>query len=92
MIFISFSFFQKVGIELIVDKGTFTEHQCVNAIVANDCIELPSEDNNALFKLGLVDYVLKHGNQKECVCYSCFPTRYVLNRQKLVQLVMFFKV
>ncbi|KAK1425873.1 hypothetical protein QVD17_21235 [Tagetes erecta] len=65
----------KVGIELIVDKGTFTEHQCVNAIVANDCIDLPSEENNAWFKLGLVDYVLKHGNQKECVCYSCFPTR-----------------
>ncbi|KAM0009153.1 putative Type 2 DNA topoisomerase 6 subunit B-like protein [Helianthus debilis subsp. tardiflorus] len=68
-------FFQKVGIELIVDKGKFAEHQCVNAIVANECIDLPSEENDACLKPGLMDYALKHGNQKNCICYSCFPTR-----------------
>ncbi|MFS8029237.1 putative Type 2 DNA topoisomerase 6 subunit B-like protein [Helianthus anomalus] len=64
-----------VGIELIVDKGKFIEHQCVNAIVANECIDLPSEENDACLKPGLMDYALKHGNQKNCKCYSCFPTR-----------------
>ncbi|KAI3795974.1 hypothetical protein L1987_38635 [Smallanthus sonchifolius] len=65
----------KIGIELIVDKGNFTEHQCINAIVGNECIDLPSEENDACFKSSLVDYALKHGNQKECICYSCFPFR-----------------
>ncbi|KAK9050937.1 hypothetical protein SSX86_027562 [Deinandra increscens subsp. villosa] len=65
----------KVGIDLSVDKGTFTEHLCVNAIVASECIDLPSEENEACFKSGLVDYALRHGNQKDCICYSCFPIR-----------------
>ncbi|KAI3744628.1 hypothetical protein L1987_57715 [Smallanthus sonchifolius] len=65
----------KVGIELIVDKGKFSEHQCINNIVGNEFIDLPSEENDAYFKLSLADYALKHGNQKECICYSCFPFR-----------------
>ncbi|XP_076919574.1 type 2 DNA topoisomerase 6 subunit B-like [Bidens hawaiensis] len=76
-------FFQKmlimkipmVGIELIVDNGKLTEHQCVNAILANECNDSPSEENDACFKSGLVDYARKHGNKKDCICYSCFPTR-----------------
>ncbi|KAL8227493.1 hypothetical protein R6Q57_015077 [Mikania cordata] len=65
----------KVGIELIVDKSTFTEHHCVNAIVENECNDLPSEEIDACFKSGLVDYVLKHGNRKDFICFSCFPDR-----------------
>ncbi|KAI7728853.1 hypothetical protein M8C21_023832, partial [Ambrosia artemisiifolia] len=65
----------KVGIELIVDKGKFTEHQCVNAILANECTDLSPEENDACLKPGLLDYALKHGNQKDSICYSCFPTR-----------------
>ncbi|KAI3720320.1 hypothetical protein L6452_21236 [Arctium lappa] len=65
----------KVGIELILEKGNFPEHQSVNVIVANECIDLPSEANAVCLKSGLVDYVLKHGNQKDSTCDSCFPIR-----------------
>ncbi|KAI3763548.1 hypothetical protein L2E82_13472 [Cichorium intybus] len=63
------------GIELIVDKAEFTDDQCVNVIVVNECIDLPSEANAECLKLGLVDYVLKHGNQIDSTCNSCFPIR-----------------
>ncbi|KAI3497694.1 hypothetical protein L1887_33176 [Cichorium endivia] len=63
------------GIELIVDKAEFTDDQCVNVIVVNECIDLPSEANAEYLKLGLVDYVLKHGNQIDSTCNSCFPIR-----------------
>ncbi|CAH1417224.1 unnamed protein product [Lactuca virosa] len=62
----------KVGIELIVDKVEFPEHQCANVIVANECIDSPSEANAECLKSGLVDYVLKHGNKKDSICNSCF--------------------
>ncbi|XP_024987354.1 type 2 DNA topoisomerase 6 subunit B-like [Cynara cardunculus var. scolymus] len=65
----------KVGIELVVEKGDFPEHQSVNVIVANECIDLPSESNAVCLESGLVDYVLKHGNQKDSTCHSCFPIR-----------------
>lgn len=65
--------YQKVGIELIVDKGEFPVHQCVNAIVENECTDLSSEENDVCLESGLVDYVLKHGNQKDSTCHSCFP-------------------
>ncbi|KVH97796.1 hypothetical protein Ccrd_000076 [Cynara cardunculus var. scolymus] len=68
-------FRQKVGIELVVEKGDFPEHQSVNVIVANECIDLPSESNAVCLESGLVDYVLKHGNQKDSTCHSCFPIR-----------------
>nr|KAJ0210107.1 hypothetical protein LSAT_V11C400159400 [Lactuca sativa] len=69
-------FFQKkVGIELIVDKGEFPEHQCANVIVANECIDLPSEANAECLKSGLVDYVLKHWNKKDSICSSCFTIK-----------------
>ncbi|KAI3749533.1 hypothetical protein L2E82_20147 [Cichorium intybus] len=55
----------KVGIELIVDKADFTDDQCVNVIVVNEGIDLPSEANDGCSKLGLVDYVLKNDNQKD---------------------------
>ncbi|XP_052626106.1 type 2 DNA topoisomerase 6 subunit B-like [Lactuca sativa] len=65
----------KVGIELIVDKGEFPEHQCANVIVANECIDLPSEANAECLKSGLVDYVLKHWNKKDSICSSCFTIK-----------------
>ncbi|KAI3509289.1 hypothetical protein L1887_24459 [Cichorium endivia] len=53
------------GIELIADKAEFTDDQCVNVIVVNEGIDLPSEANVECLKLGLVDYDLKDGNQKD---------------------------
>ncbi|CAI9267831.1 unnamed protein product [Lactuca saligna] len=64
-----------VGIELIVDKGEFPEHQCANVIVANEWIYLPSETNVECLKSDLVDYVLKHGNKKDNICHSCFKIK-----------------
>ncbi|KAL4586936.1 hypothetical protein LXL04_011584 [Taraxacum kok-saghyz] len=57
----------KVGIELIVDNGEVSEHKCINVI------DLPSETDAECLKSGLVDYVVKHGNQKDSICHSCFP-------------------
>ncbi|PWA53990.1 hypothetical protein CTI12_AA440530 [Artemisia annua] len=62
----------KIGIELIVDKGE-PEQQSVNVIVVNECIDLPSEENSQCLKSGIMEYVLKHGNQFDSRCYSCFP-------------------
>nr|GEW80963.1 type 2 DNA topoisomerase 6 subunit B-like [Tanacetum cinerariifolium] len=72
---ITFFFRKKVGIELIVDKGGFPEQQAVNVVVVNECIDLPSEENAACLQSGAVDYVLKHGNQVDSTCNSCFPVR-----------------
>ncbi|XP_071736444.1 type 2 DNA topoisomerase 6 subunit B-like [Rutidosis leptorrhynchoides] len=63
----------KVGIELIIDKGENPEQNHVNSIVVNECINLSPEENVECLKSGLVDYVFKHGNQKETTCHSCFP-------------------
>ncbi|PWA53209.1 hypothetical protein CTI12_AA447040 [Artemisia annua] len=63
----------KVGIELIVDKGELSEQPSVNVIVVNECIDLPSEENAECLKSGIMDYVLKHGNQFDSTCHSCFP-------------------
>lgn len=70
-----FLFYQKVGIELIVNKAEFPKHQCANVIVANECIDLPSEANAECLKSGLVDYVLKHWNKKDSICSSCFTIK-----------------
>ncbi|KAI3691161.1 hypothetical protein L2E82_49380 [Cichorium intybus] len=63
----------KVGIELIADKAEFTDDQCVNVIVVNEGIDLPSEANAECLKLGLVDYVLKNGNQKDSTVQFLLP-------------------
>nr|XP_043625109.1 type 2 DNA topoisomerase 6 subunit B-like [Erigeron canadensis] len=63
----------KTGIELIVDKVEIPVHQCINAIIVDECIDLSSEENIPCLKSGLMDYVLKHGNQIDSTCHSCFP-------------------
>ncbi|PWA97769.1 hypothetical protein CTI12_AA026210 [Artemisia annua] len=63
----------KVGIELIVDKGELSEQPSVNVIVVNECIDLSSEENAECLKSGIMDFVLKHGNQFDSTCHSCFP-------------------
>ena len=65
--------YQKVGIEVIVDKGELSEQPSVNVIVVNECIDLPSQENAESLKSGIMDYVLKHGNQFDSTCHSCFP-------------------
>ena len=45
--------YQKVGIELLVNKGELSEQQSVNVIVVNECIDLPSEENAEFLKSGM---------------------------------------
>ncbi|XP_012852574.1 PREDICTED: uncharacterized protein LOC105972182 [Erythranthe guttata] len=68
----------KIAVELSVETGGVTS-QSENIVLRNECSTIPMHLANIDYlKLGLEDYVSKHGNGLVETCHSCFSTGYVL--------------
>lgn len=70
---------QKIAIELVV--GDVPRLRCESFMTGSKCIPLHTVSNIECFKLGLEDYILKHGNSRENICHSCFSSGWVLRMQ-----------
>ncbi|OIW10571.1 hypothetical protein TanjilG_15943 [Lupinus angustifolius] len=65
-----------VAIQLVAEDYAVPGSQYEKVFLAHGCTQLPiSGSNLELFKSGLKDYVLKHGNNLSNMCNSCFPSR-----------------
>ncbi|KAL7149654.1 hypothetical protein ABFS83_05G055300 [Erythranthe nasuta] len=64
----------KIAVELSVETGGVTS-QSENIVLHNECSTIPMHLANIDYlKLGLEDYVSKHGNRLFETCHSCFST------------------
>ncbi|XP_012846004.1 PREDICTED: uncharacterized protein LOC105966007 [Erythranthe guttata] len=64
----------KIAVELSVESGGVTS-QSENIVLHNECSTIPMHLANIDYlKLGLEDYVSKHGNRLVETCHSCFST------------------
>ncbi|KAE8023474.1 hypothetical protein FH972_009164 [Carpinus fangiana] len=77
------AFFQKmlvlkipnVAYEVVVEREDASGSRCKNLFLANEPYPPPfSASNLDRLKSGLEDYVLKHGNNSNKKCGSCFPS------------------
>lgn len=66
---------QKIAVELIVESGGSSK----SIVLQKACSDIPMNTANInCLKLGLEDYVFKHGNRLVDPCHSCFSTGCVL--------------
>lgn len=73
--FVICDFIQKIAIELIVESGGGTK----SFFLQNACSTPATNAANICnLKLGLEEYVSKHGNKLTEACHSCFSTGLVL--------------
>ncbi|EYU24723.1 hypothetical protein MIMGU_mgv1a022264mg, partial [Erythranthe guttata] len=71
---VGFLIYIKIAVELSVETGGVTS-QSENIVLRNECSTIPMHLANIDYlKLGLEDYVSKHGNGLVETCHSCFST------------------
>ncbi|KAI3451706.1 hypothetical protein Pfo_008371 [Paulownia fortunei] len=70
----------KIAVELSVESGGSVKSQSESIVLQNACGALPMHATNIDYlKLGLEDYVSKHGNRLAEACHFCFSTGFRKN-------------